>query len=195
MVAESDVRAMAERAQLILSDDEFAGIVRLVNETGNLAPEPAVVERFEAGGLTPGMLTFFLPRMWRYRLGDSPVPVEVWRAMFEFAEYTEDMVVQRRRRASRVAFRGATQANREGLSWSLDVEQARYFARYRQAPGDRSASVWVTRIPSDRVYARYMDEMEKELVADVRGLDVRPLEEWRSGGLSLWRRLGGLTRV
>lgn len=195
MVAESDVRAMAERAQLILSDDEFAGIVRLVNETGNLAPEPAVVERFESGALTPGMLTFFLPRMWRYRLGDSPVPVEVWRAMFEFAEYTEDMVVQRRRRGTRLAFRGATQVNREGLSWSLDVEQARYFARNRQAPGDRSASVWVARIPSDRVYARYMDGMEKELVADVRGLDVRPLEEWRPSRLSLWRRLRARTRV
>ncbi|MBF4608935.1 hypothetical protein [Curtobacterium sp. VKM Ac-1393] len=195
MVAESDVRAMAERAQLTLSDDEFAGIVRLVNETGNLAPEPAVVERFESGALTPGMLTFFLPRMWRYRLGDSPVPGEVWRAMFEFAEYTEDMVVQRRRRGTWVAFRGATQANREGLSWSLEVEQARYFARDRQAPGDRSASVWVARIPSDRVYARYMGGIEKELVADVRGLDVRSLEECRSDRLSLWRRVRGMARV
>ena len=195
MVAEHDVREMAERAQLALSDDEFASIVRLVNETGNLAPESAVVERFNSGSLTPGMLTFFLPRMWRYRLGDSPVPVEVWRAMYELAEYTEEMVVQRRRRGTRVAFRGATEANREGLSWSLDVEQARYFARDRQAPGDRSATVWVARIPSDRVYARYMDGFEKELVADVRGLDVRSFEEWRSDGVPLWRRLSGLARV
>ncbi|WIE57157.1 hypothetical protein DEI96_013495 [Curtobacterium sp. MCLR17_031] len=195
MVAENDVRAMAARAQLVLSDDEFAGIVRLVNETGDLAPEPAVVERFNSGSLTPGMLTFFLPRMWRYRLGDAPVPIEVWRAMFEFAEYTEDMVVQRRRRGTRVAFRGATDANREGLSWSLDVEQARYFARDRQAPRDRSATVWVARIPSDRVYARYMDGFEKEIVADVRGLDVRSLEEWRSDGVPRWRRLSALARV
>ncbi|MCY1692825.1 hypothetical protein [Curtobacterium sp. SL109] len=151
MVAENDVRAMAARAQLVLSDDEVAGIVRLVNETGNLVPESAVVERFNSGSLTPGMLTFFLPRMWRYRLGDSPVPVEVWRAMFEFAEYTEDMVIQRRRRETRVAYRGSTEANREGLSWSLDLEQAWYFARFRQAPGDFSATVWVARIPSDRV--------------------------------------------
>lgn len=190
-----DVRAMAERKRLGLSDEEIVGIVELVNETGHFAPEAAVVDRFSAGGLTSGMLTFFLPWMWRYRLSGSPVPHEVWQAMFEFAEYTEDMVVQRRRRGTRVAFRGATKANREGLSWSLDVEQARYFARDRQAPGDRSATVWVARIPSDRVYARYMDGLEKELVADVRGLDVRSLDEWRSDGLPLWRRFGGLTRV
>lgn len=195
MAAASDVRAMAARSQLVLSDDELAGIVRLVNDIGNFAPEQVVVERFRSGSLTPGMLTFFLPRMWRYRLDDSPVPVEVWRAMFEFADYTEDMVIRRRRRGARLAFRGATEANREGLSWSLDVEQARYFARYRQAPGDRSATVWVARIPSNRVYARYMDGMEKELVADVRGLAVRSLEEWRSDGPPRWRRRRGLTRV
>lgn len=195
MVAENDVRAMAARAHLVLSDDEFAGIVRLVNETGDLAPESAVAERFSSGSLTPGMLTFFLPRMWRYRLGDSPVPIEVWRGMFEFAEYTEDMVVDKRRRGTQVAYRGATEANREGLSWSLDLDQARYFARGRQAPGDLSATVWVARIPSDRVYARYPDGIEKELVADVRGLDVYSLDEWRSHSAPPWRRLSGLTRV
>jgi hypothetical protein len=195
MVAENDVREMAARAHLVLSDDEFAGVVRLVNETGNLAPELAVVERFKSGSLSRGMLTFFLPRMWRFRLGHSPVPVEVWRAMFEFAEYTEDMVVQRPRRGTWIAYRGATEANREGLSWTLDVEQARYFARDRQAPGDYSATVWVARIPSNRVYARYMDGFEKELTADVRGLNVRSLEAWRSDEAPLWRRLSGLTRV
>lgn len=195
MVAESDVRGMAARAHLVLSDDELAGIVRLVNETGDLAPEAAVVERFKSESLTPGMLTFFLPRMWRYRLGDSPVPIEVWRAMFEHAEYTEDMVIHRRRRGTRSAFRGATEANREGLSWSLDVDQARYFARNRQAPGDRSATVWVACIPSDRVYARYMDGFEKELVADVRGLHVRSFDEWRSDEVRPWRRLSRLARV
>jgi len=195
MGTEREIRAIAERARLRLTDDEFAGIVELVNETGNFAPEAAVVDRFRSGALTPSMLTFFLPRMWRYRLDHSPVPVEVWRAMFEFAEYTEDMVVRRRRRGTWVAYRGATEANREGLSWTLDVEQARYFARFRQAPGDRSATVWATRIPADRVYARYMDEYEKELTADVRGLDIRSLEEWHSDEVPLWRRLSGLTRA
>jgi hypothetical protein len=188
MVAESDVRAMAARARLRLSDDEVAGVIRLINETGSLAPESAVAERFASGALTPGMLTFFLPRMWQYRDGYSATPLEVWRAMFERVQYTQDRIVQRRPHGTRLAYRGATEANREGLSWSLDVEQARYFARYRQAPRDLSARVWVTRIPSDRVFARFMEGWEKELTADVRGLHIVPLEEWPSARVPLWRR-------
>lgn len=45
------MRAMAARSQLVLSDDELAGIVRLVNETGNFAPERVVVEWFGSGSL------------------------------------------------------------------------------------------------------------------------------------------------
>jgi hypothetical protein len=85
--------------------------------------------------------------------------------------------------------------NREGLSWSLDLEQARYFARDRQAPGDHTGTVWVARVPSDRIYARFMEGCEKELTADVRGLDVRSLDEWRAYPVPLSRRLGGLARV
>lgn len=123
------------------------------------------------------MLTVFLPWMWRYREGNSTVPTDVWRAMFEHAEYTEDMVVRSRPTKTMRAYRGATEANREGLSWSLDVEQAKYFARDRQAPGVTTARVWVTNIPAERMFARYADGWEQEVTADVRGLDVHPLEE------------------
>lgn len=187
MNLESDVRSMVSRSRLVLSHDEFAGVCRIVNETRHFAPVEAVVERFEAGALTPAMLTLFLPRMWMNRPDNSAVPTRVWRAMFEHTLYTEDTVARRRPRRAQVAYRGATEANREGLSWSLDVEQARYFARSRQAPGDSSARVWATRIPGDRVFARFMEGWEKELTADVRGLDVRPLEEWRPPRV-LWGR-------
>ncbi|MGJ4846605.1 hypothetical protein [Leifsonia sp. Le1] len=177
MATEQDIRQMATRARLHLSGDELAGIVTLVDRTGNLAPEAEVVRQFTAGTLTSPMLTFFVPRMWRYRADHSSVPTDVWRAMFERAHYTEDMVVRRRPRRTRLAYRGATEQNKEGLSWSLDVDQARYFARFRQAPKVSTARVWVTRIPADRVFARYMDGSEKELTADVRGLQIYPLEE------------------
>ena len=96
--------------------------------------------------------------------------------MFEHAQYTEDMVVRERPRRTFRAYRGATSENREGLSWSLDVEQAKYFARFRQAPGVQ-AHVWVTNIPPERMFARFLDGYEKEITADVRGLDIRPLEQ------------------
>lgn len=184
---------MATRSRLVLSEDEIADACRLVNETGSLAPANAVAERFEEGALTTGILTLFLPRMWVNRPGRSTVPNRVWRAMFEHALYTEDTVVQRRPRRAQVAYRGATAGNREGLSWSLDVDQARSFARSQQAPGDYSARVWATRIPGDRVFARFMEGWEKEVTADVRGLDVRPLEDWPPAR-PLWRR-GVLARL
>lgn len=168
---------LAARKGLRLSQRELAGVAAIINKTGDLAPESEVVREFLDGGLTTGMLTFFLPWMWRYRQGDSPVPTDVWRAMFEHAEYTEDMVVKSRPTKSVRAYRGATEANREGLAWSLDVEQARYFARERQAPGVTMARVWLTDIPTERVLARYMDGWEQEVTADVRSLTIHPLEE------------------
>lgn len=168
---------MAARACLNLSARELADVAAIVDKTGNFAPESEVVARFNEGTLTPGVLTFFVPRLWRDRLGDSPVPTDVWRAMFEHAEYTENMVVASRPTKTVRAYRGATEANREGLSWSLDVEQAKYFARDRRAPGVTTARVWVTNIPPERMLARYTDGWEQEVTADVRGLAVRPLEE------------------
>lgn len=168
---------LAARKGLSLSEPELVGVAAIISKTGDLAPESEVVREFLDGGLTTGMLTFFLPWMWRYRQGDSPVPTDVWRALFAHAEYTEDMVVTRRPTRTVRAYRGATRANQEGLSWSLDVGQAEYFARDRQAPGVATASVWVTNIPAERVFARYVDGWEKEVTADVRGLAIHPLEE------------------
>lgn len=179
---------MAARRQLTLTNAEVAGVLALMKRTGNFRPEAEVVESFQVGELTSGMVTFFLPSMWLNRRDESPVPAEVWRAMFECAAYTEDTIVRRRSRRSSLAYRGATEANREGLSWSLDVQQARDFARSRQAPGI-AGSIWVTRIPGDRVFARFIEGWEKELTADVRGLEIYPLED-ASRLVRPWWRIG-----
>lgn len=161
---------MADRASLTLSERELAEVVSIVEKTGNFAPEFEVVAKFTAGALSPGVLTFFLPRMmWRYRETDSHVSTDVWRAMFQHANYTDDRVVTPRPTKTVRAYRGATQANREGLSWSLDVGQAEHFARSRQAPGVTTACVWVTNIPAERVFARYLEEWEKESLPTCAG--------------------------
>ena len=168
---------LAAHAGLRLSERELTEVAAIIDQTGSLAPETEVVARYQAGALTPGILTFFLPHMWRYREGDSPVPMEVWRAMFLSAEYTEDMVVQTRPTKTVRAYRGATEENREGISWTLDVRQAKYFAAERQAPGVVSAQVWVTNIPPHCMLARYTDGWEQEITADVRRLTIHPLED------------------
>lgn len=174
---EANVRNMVEDMKLNLTAHEHRQIAAIVEKTNNFAPENEVAKEFRRGALTPGMLTFFLPWMWRYRDDNSQVPIEDWRAMFQEAYYTKDMRVQPRPKRMVRAYRGATEVDRDGLSWSLDVEQAEYFARFRQAPGVMTARVWVTNIPGERVFARYMSGWEKEITADVRGLDIRPIEE------------------
>lgn len=172
------VADIASHARLNLSESELATVSSVVLSTGNYAPEAEVVALFQEGKLSRGSLTFFLPWLWRYRADSSPVPSHVWRAMFDHAEYTEDCVVRARPRRTFLAYRGATAENREGLSWSLDADQAKYFARARQAP-DALARVWVTNIPPSRLFARFSG-IEKEITADVRGLDIRPIEHERA---------------
>lgn len=173
-----NVADMASHMRLSLSSQELASITATVERTGSFAPESEAVAQFQAGALSSGVLTFYLPWLWRYRPDQSKVSTDLWRAMFEHAKYTEDMVVRERPRRTVRAYRGATVENREGLSWSLDIEQARYFARSRQAPGAQ-AQVWVTNIPPERMFARYLNGLEKEITADVRGLEIRPVEEER----------------
>lgn len=172
----STVAAVAARLRLVLEEQDRRVIVDLIERTGSHAPVTEVVRQFQAGQLSPAVLTYFLPTMWEGRPDDSPVPAGVWRAMFEQAIYTEDCVVRRPRGGTVRAYRGATEENREGLSWTLDPEQARYFARYRQAPGT-FGTVWAVNIPAERVHARYLRGMEREIVADVRGLEVVPFGE------------------
>lgn len=173
------VQKLAAGANIVFTPDEAARVTAIVAGTGSLAPEAEVVALFQQGALSPNMLAFFLPWMWMSRPDDSPVPTETWRAMFQATPYTEDKRVTHRRGRSVRAYRGATEANRYGLSWSLDVKQARYFAASRQAPGVRDARVWVTNISAERVFARFMQGWEKEVTADVRGLLVYPIEEER----------------
>jgi len=125
--------------------------------------------------LTPGeaelaTLTYLLPSAWRYRPDHSRVPYEIWREMFLAARFTKDFAIAKRPRHSVVAFRGATAELRQGIGWTLDIDQARYFSHSRHAPG---ASVWVCTIPADRMLARYVSEsFENEVTADVRGLRI-----------------------
>ena len=173
------VQEMAAGANIVFTPDETAQVTAIVAGIGSFAPEAEVVALFQQGALSPNMLAFFLPWMWVSRPDGSPVPTETWWAMFQATPYTEEKRVTRSRGWSVRAYRGAIKANRYGLSWSLDVGQARYFAAYRQAPRVHDARVWVTNIPAEWIFARFVQGWEKEVTADVRGLAVYPVEEER----------------
>lgn len=189
MVTRADIEDWVIRNRIVHTDMDIDEIEGIIKRTGNLAPISELVRLFSRGEISRAALTLFLPRAWVGREANSQVPVETWRAMFEHIAYTEDGVVLPRPRQTVRAYRGATEANREGLSWSLDPRQAEYFARERQAPRDRTGRVWVVNIPADRVFARVLEGMEKEIVADVRDLDILPVDlEAQLPTLRWWSR-------
>jgi hypothetical protein len=176
MVTRRGVIDMANQFQVQLTESEIEQVEEIVAKTGSWAPQDEVIRRFQDGLLTPGLLTFFVPWLWRYKADDCTVSNDVWHGMFGEAHFTDNCVGSKRPRRTVRAYRGATFENRHGLSWSLDKGQAEYFARSRQAPGAK-ARVWVANIPASRFYAQYLNELEKEVTADVRGLDVYPVED------------------
>lgn len=132
-----------------------------------------LARRLDAGELDQDQLTCLVPEAWRYRPDRSAVPAAKWRALFAASRFTHDFHVARRPRRAVVAFRGATEDNRDGLAWSYSIHQARYFAKRRQDPHGLPASIWVCRIPTDRWFARYVEQSyENEITADVTGLRI-----------------------
>jgi len=170
------VEKIAQHLCLDLSDREIRLVLEIVNRTGDYAPRDEIINLFQGDELPPAVLTFFLPQIWNLKQDGCTVPNDVWHSMFQQCLFTTDRKVARKPRRIVRAYRGATAENRDGLAWSLDVEQARDFARSRQAPGSR-AQVWATNIPPNRVYAHFMEGWEQEITADVRGLTIVPIEK------------------
>lgn len=128
--------------------------------------------------LTSAVLTYLVPPLWRFRDDRCDLPIESWRPLFEGCAYTHDFEVARRplRWRPYTLYRGATIENRFGMSWTGDIDQARYFARSRQAPGAHGA-VWQCRVPANLVLARVCAmSWEDEYVSDVRGCDVTRID-------------------
>lgn len=139
----------------------------------------SLVAHFDRGGVSSAVLTYMVPHLWGFRPDRCEVPMESWRSLFAGCHYTHDFEVTRRplRWWGRTLYRGATSDNRFGLSWTGDIEQARYFARSRQAPGVWG-SVWQCRVPASRVLARLSSRSwEDEYVSDVRGCAVTQVHE------------------
>lgn len=126
-------------------------------------------------------MSYWIPECWRYRRDTSSLDLDIWREMFRACAYTHDFKVSRLPRRPLTVFRGATESNKYGISWTLDIEQARYFATSRQDPfSTEKAQIWVCTVPPERMFARIEKmSMENELVADVKDLDVRPAEPLR----------------
>lgn len=118
------------------------------------------------------LLRAALPQAWRFRQDHTEVTREqslgLFRDLHAGLGFTIMGQPSLRPRGTLTLYRGATQENRCGLSWSVEPSEARYFAHARQAPGAR-ASVWTVRVPAARCLMAVPHE--KELIVDLDGLE------------------------
>jgi hypothetical protein len=175
-------RELATQRGFHLTDQEIRVACHLYSNDYEGLPHQ-LWQLHEEGALTGDLPSFLIPEVWRLKLDNCAVPVEAWRALFATTRFTSGFAAAERPRRSVRLYRGATPANREGLSWTLNVDIASYFLHHRQALGSQAA-LWSSSVPPERLLA-FIDH-EEEYVADVRGLDVRAVDplavrrSWRS---------------
>jgi hypothetical protein len=113
---------------------------------------------------------------WPGQLGLAP-----WRQMFAAAGFLCDDEECDLHPGGRphdgpiTAYRGAFRAYNRGLSWTTDRGRAEWFAGRGDMAGGRKRTMrlWTVDVPAGRVLAHFGCRGESEIVADVRGLQVR----------------------
>jgi hypothetical protein len=97
---------------------------------------------------------------------------DVWRDLFDFAGYTYNGRRRAKPRISRVLYRGADQAHRDGWSWTDDRKMAQWFAdrTIHHTPGQ----VWQATVEPARLMARITSSRagENEWVVDTEDLVI-----------------------
>ena len=166
-------QTVAERRGLHLSDHEIEVAAELGHHDFKHRPYE-LLALHHAGQLTGDLPTYLIPETWRYRLDTCTIPIDDWRDLFATTRYTRDFALTHTPRWPLRLYRGSTAANREGISWTTRLDQAIYFARFRQAPGTRT-QIWTTTAPPSRLYA-FLGGFEQEHVLDARGLPIRHLD-------------------
>lgn len=118
-----------------------------------------------------------LPRAWRMDPGQVAVPVEARRslvrgfhAMYGFTVAGTSLPAPR---GHLTLYRGAVPEAKAGLSWSVDPDIAREFARYRQPLGSQG-QLWKVRVPASRCLMFLPDE--GEFVVDLSDLEDSVVE-------------------
>lgn len=163
---------LARRAGLQPTRAQLATAASFFN--GDYAGNPhRLAELFQAGGLDEVTLVLLLPIVWRSKLDACALPADTWREMFLAVPYTVNGCPVALPRWPRRLYRGATHANREGLSWTTNLAIAAYFASTRQVPG-MPGQVWTVTAPPHRLLAHIGDE--NEYVVDARNLTVRAID-------------------
>lgn len=163
-------RAVAARLGVDLSEEEFAQLAGIDPDFGAFTALEAAVRD---GAVTLRAAAVRGVSTWQRKPDNQTVDYTLWRTMFRLIGFTVEGKPARRPRRSVLLFRGARATAAAGLSWTRDLEQASYFARYRQEPGSE-AFVWVAVVEPERMLAipTIGRGTEAEVVVDATDMPV-----------------------
>lgn len=162
------------------SDAQAASASSVVAELRSVprGERPAALwDRFVAGGLDGDELAAAAWSVWAPAVNPCwLLSVQRWRVMWHAAGYSEDGVRMPRPDGKPIrVFRGAAPGYERGLSWTVQHWVARAYREGSESCGV-PAKVWMVDLPAGRVLARLRGPSlfsEHELVADVRGLEIK----------------------
>jgi hypothetical protein len=161
-------RGLAERAgfELTTADFEQCEAVGEFWNGGFADLESAVQEN----ALSRPAAAFLAITLWPNKPDSVSVDYALWARMFRDGRFTEDgrRVTPPARPA--LLFRGATPEGARGLSWTTDLEQARYFATSDRQRNPAEARVWMSWVPPDLMLARFGRGWESEVIVDAEHL-------------------------
>lgn len=101
----------------------------------------------------------------------------LWRATWRRLGFCSDLEGEQPPTSPLALYRGAVPRYKRGMSWTADLDKARWFAR-RFPPSNYfgQGRVYAATVPPERVFARIADRGEDEWVIDTRGLAIKTLE-------------------
>lgn len=126
--------------------------------------------------LTPDDLRTALHEAWTLaEFPEQGIDAESWTFLFDQVEYQVDGEARDRDDDLPeivTLYRGAIEDRRTGMSWTSDLDQARWFANRFSGLRDTTAGyVWRIDIPRDYVLARFTGRNEAEHVVDTSGFE------------------------
>lgn len=167
------LRMRSAEVGIELTDADFEQCDRLMNNWDSCFADLETAVR--EGTISRPAAAYMAVKQWLNKPDHVSVDYRLWASMFRDAGFTESQCRAAAPTKPALLFRGATPERVRGLAWTVDLEQARYFATQRQLD-PAAASVWMAWVPPELMLAKYGhpqhrgDWGESEVVVDAEHL-------------------------
>lgn len=125
---------------------------------------------WECASLPGAHLRALLPGVWVGAEWPAQLGKKRWLAMFEATGFVSDRPGAQVPESALTIYRGALGGRVRGLSWTTDLERARWFAERIKLLGRTDAAVVAAEVHPRHVLATFDGRQEAEVVVKPRGL-------------------------